>query len=169
MYAASNATIVVTVSKISTVISVDDNVDMKVGDSVSVNATLVPAVAGELDYVSSDVSVVSVNGIGELVAVGVGTANITIKYAGNEMYAASNATITVTVSKIATKISASAVSTVYNVNKNLIVTLKDANGKAMSGVNVTVNLNGAKNTLPTRTVRSRYQLKVLFLKPTLPK
>ena len=50
----------------------------------------------------------------------------------------------ITVNKIKTQLSASAITTTYNVNKNLVVTLKDANGNPLSGVDVIVNLNGAK-------------------------
>lgn len=54
------------------------------------------------------------------------------------------ANATLSISKKSTKITADAVTTTYNVNKNLIVTLKDDDGNALSGVSVTVNINGAK-------------------------
>ena len=50
----------------------------------------------------------------------------------------------ITVNKIKTQLSVSTVTTTYNVNKNLVVTLKDANGNPLSDVYVIVNLNGAK-------------------------
>lgn len=50
---------------------------------------------------------------------------------------------------IATAISASAVSIVYNQNKNLVATLKDANGKAISGVDVFISIMGVKYPLKT--------------------
>lgn len=50
----------------------------------------------------------------------------------------------ITVNKIKTQLSASAITTTYDVNKNLVVTLKDANGNPLSGVDVIANLNGAK-------------------------
>ena len=49
-----------------------------------------------------------------------------------------------TVSRITTQIVSLAVTTVYNKEKNLIVTLKDAYGKPVSGVNIEIDLNGAK-------------------------
>ena len=50
---------------------------------------------------------------------------------------------------VPTTITASAVTKVYNVNKNLVVTLKDGNGNAIANAKVTVVLNGAKKVLTT--------------------
>lgn len=50
---------------------------------------------------------------------------------------------------IATVISASSVSIVYNQNKNLVATLKDANGKAIGGVDVFISIMGVKYPLKT--------------------
>ena len=51
--------------------------------------------------------------------------------------------ITISV-KTTTKLTATKVTTTYNVNKNLIITLKDSKGNPISGAKLTVNLNGAK-------------------------
>lgn len=67
-----------------------------------------------------------------------------VDYQGDEIYASSNATVQITVNKINTKISANAVTTTYNVNKNLVITLKDNKGNALNDLSITVNLNGAK-------------------------
>ena len=64
--------------------------------------------------------------------------------------------VNVVVNKYTSKIEASPVVTVYNVNKNLIITLTDANGKPLSNSNVTIDLNGAK----TYTTDSNGQVKV---------
>ncbi len=151
----TNATISIT--KTPTEILVEnESVDLFVGDCVGTGATLTPADAGNLTFTSSDVSVVKVED-GKIVAVGEGTANITVSFAGSEDYATcENKTITVTVSKVPTEITALDISTVYNINKYLIVNLKDSNGKALGGVEVTVDLNGAK----TYTTDSNGQVKV---------
>lgn len=47
--------------------------------------------------------------------------------------------------KIKTELVANAVTATYNINKVLVITLKDINGKALSDVDVTVNLNGDKS------------------------
>lgn len=54
------------------------------------------------------------------------------------------------------QIIANAITATYNVNKNLVITLKDQNGKALSGIKVTVNLNGAK----TYTTDKNGQIKI---------
>ena len=51
---------------------------------------------------------------------------------------------TITVSKFKTSLTVKAVTATYNINKNLIITLKDAKGNALTGASVTVDLNGAK-------------------------
>ncbi len=44
-----------------------------------------------------------------------------------------------------TELDANAVTTTYNINKDLVITLKDGHGEVLSGVNITVDLNGAKS------------------------
>jgi len=63
---------------------------------------------------------------------------------------------TITVNKLKTELTGNAITTTYNVNNDLVITLKDSNGKALSGAKVTVDLNGAK----TYTTDSNGQLKV---------
>ena len=61
-----------------------------------------------------------------------------------------------TVNKVKTVLAANTVTATYNTNKNLVITLKDDKGKALSGVKVTVNLNGAK----TYTTDKNGQIKI---------
>ena len=63
---------------------------------------------------------------------------------------------TISISNVQTEITANAVSTTYNINKVLIITLKDINGNVLSGVSVTVDLNGVK----TYTTDKNGQVKV---------
>ena len=49
-----------------------------------------------------------------------------------------------TISKLPTKIEASSVTTAYNIDNYLTINVKDDNGKPVSGVDVTVDLNGVK-------------------------
>ena len=51
--------------------------------------------------------------------------------------------------EVATKLTVPSVTKVYNVNKNLVVTLKDANGKAIANAKVTIVLNGVKKVVTT--------------------
>ena len=51
---------------------------------------------------------------------------------------------TISVNRLKTQIDGNAVTAIYNADKNLAITLKDANGNALSGVTLTVDLNGVK-------------------------
>ena len=59
-------------------------------------------------------------------------------------YTAVSNTTTVTVNPVQTKITADAVTTTYNIDKYLIVTLKDINQNPVSGIKISVDLNGVK-------------------------
>ena len=75
-------------------------------------------------------------------------------YIGLNNVTVNNATITI--NKIKTELSADAVTTTYNVNKYLTITLKDVNGNPLKGVSIYVDLNGAK----TYTTDGNGQVKV---------
>ena len=65
-------------------------------------------------------------------------------------------TVNITVNKLKTEITADSITATYNINKDLVITLKDAKGNAMAGVQITVDLNGAK----TYTTDKNGQVKV---------
>ena len=74
-----------------------------------------------------------------------GTYYYSISYSGDDKYSSFTKNYRMSVARIIpTTISASSVSTVYNGGKYLVATLKDENGKALSGVSVSINLNGLK-------------------------
>ena len=81
-----------------------------------------------------------------ITVIGLDAGEYTITIINNEsrIYHQSNDTKTFTVNKQATSITAADVSTTYNINKNLVITLKDAKGKAIANAKVTVDLNRAK-------------------------
>ena len=97
-YAPSNTTITVTVSKIPTEITVEnDTFDLKVLDSIIPGATLTPEEAGLLSYTSSNSSIATIL-FDRIVAINKGTATITVYFEGNNKYAAAeNKTITINV------------------------------------------------------------------------
>jgi hypothetical protein len=70
---------------------------------------------------------------------------VNIAFEGNDNYDGSNATTTVTINKAETQLAADEVVTTYNSNKDLVIILKDSLGKPLSGLNITVDLNGTKN------------------------
>jgi len=65
-------------------------------------------------------------------------------------------TASITVNKLKTTLNAKSIATVYNVNKNLVITLKDSKGNALNGVNITVQLKNTK----TYTTNKNGQIKV---------
>jgi len=73
------------------------------------------------------------------------TYDIKIKFDGNDNYNGSNIETTVTVKKITTKLTANAVITTYNVNKNLVIRLKDHADNPIINASVYVDLKGIKN------------------------
>ena len=78
----------------------------------------------------------------------------------------------ITVNKLKTALSGKSIATVYNVNKNLVITLKDSKGNAISGANITVQLKDTKTyttnkngqiTVPTKgLIPKTYTAKITF-------
>ena len=157
-YAAANKTINVTVKLNNANGTVDkDKLDLKVGETYTINATKRPdTILLDITYTSSNTSVASVDKNGVVTAVGEGTAIITVSVGGDEIYALNSTNVTVRVSKVPTEITALDVSAVYNADNYLIVNLKDSTGKALTGVKVSVDLNGMKEY----TTDSNGQVKV---------
>ena len=144
--AAENKTVTVNVSLNDANVTVDKNTsDLKVGETYAINATKHPdTILLTITYTSSNNAVVTVDENGIVTAVGEGTAIITVEVGDDKIYAINSTNVTVTVSKVPTKIAANSITATYNINKNLVVTLKDGTGDVISGVEVTVNLNGVK-------------------------
>ena len=72
-------------------------------------------------------------------------------------------TINIRVKKISTKLTANSVTAIFNVDKKLVITLKDINGNAIGGAQITVNLNGAKKY--TTDAKGQVKIKVSNLVP----
>lgn len=73
-----------------------------------------------------------------------GTYTLTVETIADELHDKVTKTAKITVNKLKTELSAREITTTYNINKDLVITLKDAEGNPISGANVTVDLNGAK-------------------------
>jgi hypothetical protein len=73
-----------------------------------------------------------------------GNYDIVANYLENAYYLASEATQNVTVSKIQTTLLSSDVVSEYNGGKYLVATLRDIDGAAISGVGLSIDLNGVK-------------------------
>ena len=72
-----------------------------------------------------------------------------ITFAGNDFYKASSTTSKIVINQIATTLTADNVVTDYNGGKKLVATLKDEDGKAISGARVTVKLGNVTKILAT--------------------
>ena len=76
-----------------------------------------------------------------------GTYIVSITFKGDEAYADSEELSVIIVNKLKTELTSSSISAVYNINKDLVVTLKDERGKAIEGVKVNIVLNGVNHVL----------------------
>ena len=103
----------------------------------------------------------ALTGNGWIVNLPPGTYKAVLSVAGSNINPISK---TIIVAKIPTKITASGVTAIYNVNKYLTIKLTDAKGKALSGFKVTVTLGTAK----TYTTDKNGQIKINVAK-ILPK
>ncbi len=101
--AAESKVITVNVSRIPTEIRTGyDTFDIAAGTNDTLDVIIVPDNAGNLTFVSGNTSIVTVNDEGVIVGVAVGSANITVSFKGNDIYAASqNKTILVNVKELA--------------------------------------------------------------------
>jgi uncharacterized repeat protein (TIGR01451 family) len=75
-----------------------------------------------------------------------------------------NATANVTVNIIKTNLTADAVTTTYNINKDLVITLKGSDGNPLCGVKVSVDLNGAKKYTTDKNGQVKVSTKGLAVK-----
>ena len=70
--------------------------------------------------------------------------NVTVIYSGDDLFINGTANGTLIVNKVKTQITADAIITTYNIDKDLVITLKDSNGNPVTNATITVDLNGAK-------------------------
>ena len=71
--------------------------------------------------------------------------NVTIIFLGDDSFLSTTGYATLTINKLTTNIICEPIITHYDDEEYLIVTLKDENNKTISGVNLTVELNGIEN------------------------
>ena len=97
-YAENSTTVTVTVSKVPTSISIEnDNINLEVSDEIATGATLYPTDAGNLTYDLSNDGIVKIED-SKIIALKEGNVTITVSFKGNNKYlAAENKTINVTV------------------------------------------------------------------------
>jgi len=146
-----NATI--TVNKVNATLTVDDVV-LDYGETKNITVTAEGA-TGIVARIGE--SAVNVTGfVISIPALDAGTYALTVTAIGDKNHNNITKNATITVNKLKTELTGNAITTTYNINKDLVITLKDSTGKALSGVKVTVDLNGAK----TYTTDKNGQVKV---------
>ena len=115
---SSNATI--NISKANTTVVIDPIVDAILGKEVLINFTTN----------SNGTTTIKVNGVpinsATFTPTQVGTYNVTVEVAENDYYTAGSAETNFTVEKLASSIIADSVSTIYTVDKFLVISLKDS-------------------------------------------
>ena len=139
-----NGEITLTINKANSTLTIN-NVTFDYGTSGSATVAFTNATGFVADVIGQPNAVVSV--VNDTITVsGLDAGNYTLSVTTITDENHNNVTVnaTITVNKAKVQLSANAVTTTYNVDKNLVITLKDGQGKALSGVKVTVNLNGAK-------------------------
>ena len=148
----TNATI--SISRANSTVNVSDVV-MDWGDSKNVTVTAegtteITAMIDNKPVTVIDNYTISISGLDA------GTYTLTVTTIVDDDHNPVTVNATITVNKLQTQLSGNAITATYNINKDLIVTLKDSNGNVLSGVNVIIDLNGAK----TYTTDNNGQVKV---------
>ena len=143
MNATANATL--TINKANSKLTINDNVTFDYNTNGSTTVSFTNATGVNASVVGQPDAIVVVNDTTITVS-GLNAGNyiltVTTITDANHNNVTKNATITV--NKLQTQLTGNAITTTYNIDKDLVITLKDANGNALGGVGVTVDLNGAK-------------------------
>jgi hypothetical protein len=137
-----NKTVTITVNKVNSTLAVD-NVVLDYGETTNVTA-ITEGASGVTARINDDDAVVNGNTIA-IPALDAGDYTLTVTTIADANHNSITKTATVTVNKAKTKLMADAIVAVYNMNKDLLITLKDSRNMPVTGVNVTVDLNGAKD------------------------
>ena len=143
----------ITVNKVNSTLTVND-IELDYGETknITVPAEGVTGIVAKIDENEANVNgfVISIP------ALDAGTYTLTVTTIADNNHNNVTKNATIIVNKLKTELTGSAITTTYNINKDLVITLKDSTGKALNGVKVTVDLNGAK----TYTTDKNGQVKV---------
>ena len=154
--AATNQT-TFTVEKTNTTILISPIIDYVVGETIPITYTTN----------SNGTATIKVNGQpvtdAKFIPTKAGTYNLTIEIQENDYYTQATNQTTFTVGKLASQIITSPITATYNVAKNLVITLKDSNGKAIKGAILTVNLGSSKKY--TTDANGQVKINVATLTP----
>ena len=142
-YNADSANATLTISKIDSTLTVND-ITSDYGASATTTLSYTGA-TGVVAIVNSDKAVVDVKGNAVTVfGLDAGTYILSVTTIADADHNNVTKNATLTVRKLKTQMTANAVTTTYNINRDLVITLKDTRGNPLSGVEVIVNLNGVE-------------------------
>ena len=99
-YAPSTATVKINVVDVETAIIAPDSIEVNVTDSKKIDARLDPKLNAKFRYVSNNNNVISVDGNGELYAIKLGNATVTVIFDGEGKYRSSSKTVNVVVTDV---------------------------------------------------------------------
>ena len=147
----------ITVNKTNSTLAINDNITFDYGGAGFITVNFTNATGINVSVIDQPNAVVNV--VGNTITVSgldVGTYTLNVTTIVDDNHNPVTQTANITVNKAKTVLTADAVITTYNVNKYLVITLKDVNGNLLKGVGISVDLNGAK----TYTTDSNGQVKV---------
>lgn len=165
-----NATI--TVRKLNSTLTVN-NVTFDYKSIGSTTVTFTGATGVKATVLNQYQANVTVNGTNITISnLNAGKYTLQVTTIAEDNYNPVTKTASITVNKLKTTLNAKSIATVYNVNKNLVITLKDSKGNAISGANITVQLKDTKTyttnkngqiTVPTKgLIPKTYTAKITF-------
>ena len=145
------------------IVDLEDNIDPSLSISIenitegsaadiviSTNETFTGDVLVKIGNQTFTVSVTNGNGSLPVTGLAAGTYNATAVFKANAFFNDSTKNTTFTVNpKVATSVTAPAVTTTYATSKNIVVALKDADGNPLDGKDVVITFNGASKTIKT--------------------
>jgi len=151
----NNATI--TIERVNSTLTVNDNITFDYGGSGSATVNFTNATGINVTVIGQPKAIVNVvNNTITVSGLDAGTYTLNVTTIVDDNHNPVTQIATITVNKIKTQITADAITTTYNVNKYLVITLKDVNGNPLKGVSISVDLNGVKKY----TTDSNGQVKV---------
>jgi predicted outer membrane repeat protein len=145
-HVAVTKTVNITVNKIDSTLAVGDIVfdygadgscEVSFTGATGVNASVIGQPDANVNVAGNTIAVSGLN---------VGTFNLTVTTIADANHNNITKTATITVNKLKTELKAAAISTTYNINKDLVISLTDAKGNPLSGVIIGVNLGSGKFT-----------------------
>lgn len=144
IFSNATANAALTINKANSTLTVG-NIAFDYNGKGSTKASFSNATGITAKVVNNPKAVVSVkNNVIAVSGLDAGTYTLRVTTLTDDNHKAVTKTSKITVRKLKTSLTGKAVATTYNVNKDLVITLKDSKGNPLKGVQVSIYLNGAK-------------------------